>query len=181
MTATASRRGAPAVLDPQWSFEQLSFSPADLMLMDVQQFSAQVIAGAYGLPAAFLNMPLEGGLNYQTPVLGLEQWWRTELRPTAFRVSQALSSLMLPAGSYVEFDSDEFVAPSFAEKVDAWVALGADGHVTTEEVRAAVLGLPSDTTEQEALETLTVPPSAGASPAQSPAEVVTLRPTQAVY
>lgn len=180
ITATANRRGAPAVLDPQWDFETLSFSPSDLMLLDVQQFSAQVIAAAFGLPAAFINMPIEGGLNYTTPVLGLEQWWRTELRPAAFRISRALSANMLARGSYVEFDAREFLAPGFAEHAETWVAMFEKGLVSQEEARAAVLGLPSTTTDQEVLESLTVPPSAGASPSQTPAEVVALRPTQAV-
>ena len=180
MSATSLRRGAPAVLPPEIDFEKLAFSPADLMLLDVQTYDAQVIASAFGVPAAFINMPIEGGLNYTTPVLGLEQWWRTELRPTAFRISRALSSLMLPAGAYVEFDARDFLAPSFAELVDSWVQLAKDGHVTTEEVRAAVLGLPPQTTETEALEALSVPPSAGASPGQQPTEVIPLRPTQAV-
>ena len=67
--------------------------------------------------------------------------------------------MMLPAGSYVEFDAREFLAPTFAELVDAWVAL-AEGHVTNEEVRAAVLGLPPATTETGGPGRLSVPPSA---------------------
>ena len=181
MGATALRRGAPAVLPPEIDFEQLAFSPADLMLLDVQKFDAQVIATAFGVPAAFINMPIEGGLNYTTPVLGLEQWWRTELRPTAFRISRALSlddaarrrlrrvrRPRLPGAQ---------PSPSSSTR---WVALAKDGHVTTEEVRAAVLGMPPQTTEQEVLDALTVPPSAGASPQSQPSEVIPLRPTQAV-
>lgn len=177
VTATSLRRGAPAVLPPDIDFEKLAFSPADLMLLEVQNFDAKVIASAFGVPSSMVNMPPEGGLNYTTPVLLLEQWWRTELRPTAFRVSRALSANMLPRGAYVEFDAREFLAPSFKESVDAWVALGKDGHVDRDEIRAAVLGLPASMQQEEALASLTVPPSAGASPSQQPGEVIALRPT----
>jgi HK97 family phage portal protein len=177
VTRTASRRGAPAVLPPDIDFETLSFSPADLMLLDVQKFDAQVIASAMGVPALFLNLPIEGGLSYQSPAMVAEHWWRTELRPMASALATALSAQMLARGSHVEFDAYETLAPSFAELVDAWAKMLEDGVVTIEEFRAAVLKLPSQQMQEEALAALTTPPSAGASPAQQPPSVVALRPT----
>ena len=153
----------------------LQFSPADMMLLDVQTYSAQVIASAYGVPAQMVNLPLEGGLNYQTPVLMLEQWWRTELRTTAKRVTAALSANMLPRGQYVDVDSREFLAPSFAEHAETWALLVEKGLATIEEARAAVLHTASD----QSVENLLTPPSAGASPAQQSPSVVQLRPTSA--
>jgi HK97 family phage portal protein len=176
MTAVASRRGAPAVLGPELDFTKLGFSAEDLQLLSVQQFNAQVIATAMGVPSSLINMPIEGGLNYQTPVLLLEQWWRSELRTTAAHIQGALSAQMLPRGSYVEFDPYKFLAPSWKELVDGWVALVAAGLATTEEFRTVVLGLPPEAAE-EALAALSTPPSAGASPAQANGSVVSLRPT----
>ena len=176
ITATANRRGAPAVIGPDLTFEKLGFSAEDLELLSIQKFSAQVIASAYGVPSSLINMPIEGGLNYQTPVLLLEQWWRTELRTTATHVSQAMSSQMLPAGSYVEFDPYRFLAPSFKELVDSVVALLAAGVMSVDEARAVVLNLPPQSIEQ-ALADLMTPPSAGASPAQGNGFVQPLRPT----
>jgi len=178
VTATASRRGAPAVLGPELDYTKLGFSAEDLQLLSVQQFGAQVIAAAFGVPSSLINMPIEGGLNYQTPILLLEQWWRTELRTTAFRVSSALSANMLPRGSYVEFDPYRFLAPSFKELVDSYVALVGAGMATAEEARAVVLSLPPQSVE-DALAALTTPPSAGASPAQANGNVMSLRPTSA--
>ncbi len=175
MTRVAARRGAPAVLGPDLDFEQLAFSPADMMLLDVQAFDAQVIASAYGVPAQMVNLPLEGGLNYQTPVLMLEQWWRTELRTTAVRVDMALSANMLPRGQYVETDAREFLAPSFKELADAYAVLVGMGAVSAEEVRTGVLKLPASAS----IEDLGTPASAGASPVQQPPNVTQLRPTSA--
>jgi len=174
---TSARRGAPAVLPPDIDYEQLSFSPADLMLLEVQQFDAQVIASAFGVPPYMVNLPLEGGLTYQSPEMLGEHWWRFELLPAATRLHRALSANMLPRGSWVEFDAKATLAPSFKEMVDAWLSLKAAGVVTDNEVRAAVLSLPPEQ-QGEALAALTQPPTASASPAQQQsASVVALRPT----
>jgi HK97 family phage portal protein len=176
VTATSARRGAPAVLGPDLTFEKLGFSAEDLQLLSMQQFDAQVIATAFGVPSSLVNMPIEGGLNYQTPILLLEQWWRTELRTTAVHLASALSSVMLPAGSYVEFDPYRFLAPSWKELVDGAVALVGAGLLTVEEARAIVLNLPPEEAGA-ALADLLAPPSAGASPAQGNGNVAQLRPT----
>ena len=109
------------------------------MLLDVQAYNAQVIAAAYGVPAQMVNLPLEGGLNYQTPVLMLEQWWRTELRTTAKRVTSALNSNMLARGQYVEVDSESsWHRPSRSTRRRGWRS-SLPVLATPEEARAAVL------------------------------------------
>src|SRR5262249_27979038 len=127
-----------------------------------------------------LNMPLEGGLTYQSPEMLFEVWWRVELRPAAQRIARALSANMLPAGNYVEFDARAVLAPTFQNQVSAWLDLKKEGVVSADEVRAAILHLPP-LQQGEALQDLTEPPSAGASPAQQPptpeeATVEELRP-----
>jgi phage portal protein BeeE len=164
------------VIGPDLVYEKLGFSAEDLQLLSIQQFSSQVVASAYGVPSSLINMPIEGGLNYQTPVLLLEQWWRSELRTTAVHIERALSSVMLPAGSYVEFDPYKFLAPSFKELVDSVVALLTAGVMTIDEARAIVLNMPPQSVEQ-ALADLMTPPSAGASPAQTNGFLAALRPT----
>jgi HK97 family phage portal protein len=168
--------GAPAVLPPEIDFQQLSFSPEDLMLLDVQGFSARVIASAFGVPSFMLNLPLEGGLTYQNPETLFETWWREELKPASDRIAHALSANMLPAGARVEFEARATLAPTFQNQVTSWLDLLKEGVVSIDEVRAAILHLPPST-EGEALDELSTPPSAGASPAQRPpATVAELRP-----
>ena len=101
------RRGAPAVLPPEIDFEQLAFSPKDLLLLDAQQFSARVLASAVGVPPFLLNLPLEGGLTYQNPEKLGEFWFRFELNPLAVRIASALTSQMLPRGNEVSFDASK--------------------------------------------------------------------------
>ncbi len=178
MARMASRRG-PAVLPPEIDFEQLAFSPRDLLLLDAQEFNARVIASAFGVPASMLNMPLTGGLTYQNPELLFDQWWRAELRPAAERVSDALTAQMLPRGSSVHFDARETLAPTRAEQHKMWLEALAAGAVTPDEYRQAVFNLPPLGTE-DAIDELLQPAVADATPAGVPAAVIAIRPTQAV-
>ncbi len=172
--------GTPAVVPQDVDFEQLAFSPSDLSLLELQQFDARAIASAFSIPSFLLNMPLTGGLTYQSPEMLFEVWWRVELRPSAGRIQHALSNRMLPRGSWVEFDARAVLAPTFDRQVAAWTGLLKEGVVTVDEVRAAVLHLPA-LEEGPALEELTEPPTAGASPSQTaPAVVQPLRPSVVV-
>lgn len=154
--------GTPAVLGPDLDLEQLAFSPSDLMLLDLQQFDARVIASAFSIPSFMLNLPLEGGLTYQNPETLFEVWWRAELRPASGRMQRALSANMLPRGSWVEFDARAALAPTFQNQVTSWLALQKEGVVTANEVRAALLHLPP-IEAGDALIDLTEPPTAAAS------------------
>lgn len=177
MNRVAVRRGAPPVFsEADFALEKLSFSVQDLMLLDAQKFNAQVLASACGVPAQFLNLPIEGGLNYQSPAMLGEHWWRFKLRTFATAISNALSAQMLPAGNWVEFDAKETMAPAMDELVLAVSKLVEQGIVSNEEARA-ILRLPVEA-QAEALADLQTPPSAGASPAQQQAAtVVSLRPS----
>ena len=110
VSKTSVRRGAPAVLPPDVDFQQLSFSVSDLMLLESQNFDAKAIAAAYGVPPMMVNLSYEGFTYQSAGSLG-EHWWRFELRPMAGALASALSAQMLPAGSYVEFDARETLAP----------------------------------------------------------------------
>lgn len=178
MGRVARRSGAPWVLPPDLEVEKLSFSVADMMLLDAQKFNAQILATSCGVPALFLNLGIEGGLNYQTPGLLGEYWWRFFLLPIASSFASALGSQMLPAGSYVEFDARQLLQPTFSELADTVTKLIEAGVIVAQEGRA-ILGLPVEEATDALMDLLT-PPSAGASPAQQQsAAVVALRPTVA--
>jgi HK97 family phage portal protein len=174
------RRGAPAVLPPDVDFQTLAFSPADLMLLDLQQFDARVIAAAFGVPPFLLNLPLEGGLTYQNPAQMFEAWWRTELRPAAGRISAALTANMLPRGSWVEFDARDILAPDFAELVAAWEKIVTFGGATVDEFRASVLRLPPQPLDQSIEDQLVPPVAATSGDTGGDQTVVPLRPNTEV-
>jgi HK97 family phage portal protein len=107
--------GEPIILPPELEYEQLSFNPSDLALLETQEWNARVLATAYGVPSMLLNMALQGGLAYQNPAALGESWWRFELRPTATRIANALSEQMLPRGQWVWFDAADTFAPITTE------------------------------------------------------------------
>ncbi len=168
INARARQPGAPAVLPPGLDFEQLAFSPQDLLLLDSQKFDATVICSAYGVPAYMLNLAMEGALIYQAPAQLFEFWWRSELRPMASTIASALSAQMLPKGSAVQFDATETIEPNVTDQTESWNQMLDRGVVTVNEFRAAVLGLPA-LEQGDAIEELTQPAVAAASPADAAA------------
>jgi HK97 family phage portal protein len=118
MEAAASRGSKPAIIPPNLDFEVLSFNPSDMALLETQEWSARVLATAYGVPAVLLNMSLQGGLTYQNPAALGEMWWRFELRPTATRIANAFSAQMLPRGQWVSFDAADTFEPVITPEDD---------------------------------------------------------------
>lgn len=107
MSAAAARNGAPPVLGQGFTFEASGIDPADLALLDTQQWDAMVLATAYGVPGPVLNMALTGGLTYQNPLALTQMWWLTELRTTAKRIVDAFTAQALPAGQWVSVDASD--------------------------------------------------------------------------
>jgi hypothetical protein len=103
--------GAPRVLGDDFDWIQNSFNPADMALLENQEWNARTIATAYGVPSVLLNMALQGGLTYQNPGALGEMWWRFELRTTATRIANAFSAQMLPRGQWVSFDAADTFLP----------------------------------------------------------------------
>lgn len=158
----SSRLGAPAILPPDLDFEQLAFTPKDLMLLELREFDSRAIAAAFGVPAILLNVPITGGLVYQNPAMLTDLWWRTELMPAAHRVEQALTTRWLPRGNWVEFDPSIILRPDPKGLADMWLNLLKQKVVTINEVRRAVLDL-DELEVGEAFDEIDEPPGADTS------------------
>jgi hypothetical protein len=150
---TAQRSGAPPVLPPELDFEQLSFNPKDLALLENQEFNALALAAAFGIPAVLLNMAIRWGMTYQNPGMLGEMWWRFELRPTAKRIADAFTSQALPSGQWVWFDAEDTFQPLHSE---TGVTAGPFASDEDDPQRA----------DEDDPVTPDAPPTAGASPAQ---------------
>lgn len=161
VASVAQRSGAPAVLDQGLDFSVLSFSPKDLMLLELREFDAKQLAAAFGVPAFLLNLPQASGLNYSNPAMLFDLWWRAELMPTATQIESALST-WLPRGNWVVFDPSVILRPDLASMADTYIKLLGANVVTVDEVRAAVLDLPP-LAEGQALEFIGEPASASDS------------------
>jgi hypothetical protein len=118
MTAVASRNGAPPVLPPELDFVPLSINPADLSLLETQEWNARVLATAYGVPSVILNMAMQGGLTYQNPVALMQMWWLTRLRTRAKRIVDAFTAQLLPRGQWVSVDASDITTEGSVESDD---------------------------------------------------------------
>jgi hypothetical protein len=118
MTKTEARAGGVPVLGQGWTFEKSGIDPADMSLLDTQQWDAMVIATAYGVPGPILNMALTGGLTYQNPEALMRMWWLTRLRTRSKRIMDAFSAQMLPAGQAVTQDASDITIEGSVESED---------------------------------------------------------------
>jgi portal protein len=116
--ATSNRNGMPAILPPELQFEVLSINPADLSLLETQQWNAMMLAAAYGIPGPIVNMALTGGLTYQNPVALMQMWWLTELSTTSKRIMDAFSAQMLPRGQSVTQDATDMTIEGSIDSQD---------------------------------------------------------------
>lgn len=155
--------GAPAVIPPDVQFEQLQFSPKELMLLELREFDQRAIAAAFGVPSMLLNLAMSGSLVYQNPAMLFDFYWRSELFPTAGRFARAMTAKFLPAGNYAKFSSWELVRPDPAEFMKMLTALVEKGIITVDEARAAGMDLPP-LAEGQQLEELSSPSGTGTSP-----------------
>jgi len=161
------RGGAPAVIPPDVTFQQFSFAPKELLLLESREWDAKQIAAAFGVPAFMLNLEQAGGLNYSNPEMLFDTWWRTELYPSAPRVEAALST-WLPRGSWVEFDPSILLRPDLPGLATVWLDLLAANVVTIDEVRAAVLDLPPLTDDVGAVAMIDEPSGSSATGPAAP-------------
>lgn len=118
MTATSTRNGAPPVLPPELDFVPLSINPADLALLETQEWNARVLATAYGVPSVILNMAMQGGLTYQNPEGLMRMWWLTRLRTRAKRIVDAFTAQLLPRGQWVSVDASDITQEGSVEAED---------------------------------------------------------------
>jgi HK97 family phage portal protein len=138
VTARMSSIGLPAVLSGGVDFKTLSFNPKDMALVELGQWNESRIAVLLGVPPFCMGLPSGGdSMTYSNVISLFDYRWRAGLRPLAQAVMSALSGWVLPRGTTVELNRDEFVRPSLPERANAWKVLLEAGVVTVDEVRAA--------------------------------------------
>jgi HK97 family phage portal protein len=106
-----NRQGAPAILSGTLELETLTISPREMMMLEQRIFDETRIASALGVPPYLVGLPQPGGLTYANAVSLLDFHWRTTLRPAANTVYSALSNWLLPRGTRVECNRDDYNRP----------------------------------------------------------------------
>jgi HK97 family phage portal protein len=134
--ARSSSIGLPAVLSGGVDFKTLSFSPTEMALVELAQWNESRIAVLLGVPPFCVALPSGGDpMTYSNVSSLFDYRWRAGLRPLAQSVMSALSGWLLPRGTTVELNRDEFIRPdpyTRAQTAEKWIGMGV---LTAEEVR----------------------------------------------
>lgn len=115
--ARLSSIGEPAVLSGGVTWKPTQLDPVQMALLDLSQFNEARIAVLLGVPPFLVGLPSGGdSLTYSTTVQLFDFHWRAGLRPKAQTVMSALSEWLLPRGTRVELNRDEYIQPGPYER-----------------------------------------------------------------
>jgi HK97 family phage portal protein len=143
ITARLNNPAAPAVLSGGVEFDTVSLSPREMALLELATADKQAICAAFRVPPYLVGIDQPGSMTYANASTLTDHHWRVGLRPLAKRVATALSSWLLPRGTRLEFDRDEYIRPDLGDRANAYSVLHAlvddDGAraLTVPEIRAA--------------------------------------------
>ena len=157
LQGATSRNGAPAVLSGTLELETVTTSPREMALLDLRIFDETRIAAALGVPPYLVGLPMPDGLTYANANQLLDFHWRTTLRTQAAAVAGALSNWLLPRGTRVEFNRDEYVKDDPLTRAQTYHTLHGivdekgNTAITVDEVRLAERYLPNDPDTAEEL------------------------------
>jgi HK97 family phage portal protein len=115
--ARMSSIGEPAVLSGGVTWKPTQVNPADMALLDLSTFNESRIAVILGVPPHLVGLPSGGdSMTYANVSAIFDYHWRAGLRPKAQTVMAALSGWLLPRGTRVELNRDEYVQPGPYER-----------------------------------------------------------------
>lgn len=145
LVARTSMMGLPAVLSGGVTFEATQASPAQMGMVDLAQLTDSRIAVLLRVPPFLMGLPSGGdSLTYSNVTSLFDYFWRTGLKPRAGAVCTALSQWLLPRGTTLEVNRDEFVRPGPLERAQTYEILIRCEVMTPEEARVMErLGLSS--------------------------------------
>ena len=116
--------GLPGVLSGGIDLKTLSFDPEKMALVDLAGWTEARIAFLLGVPPPMAALPSgQDSLTYNTTVMIRDQHWQAGLKTFAVPLMEALSGWMLPRGTTIEVNRDEYVRPALADRATAYAAL----------------------------------------------------------
>lgn len=155
---SSNRQGAPAILSGTLELEMLQTNPRDMALLDMRVFDETRIAAALGVPPFLVGLPQPEGLTYANANALFDFHWRATLRTMANAVARAMSAWLLPRGSRMEFNNDQYIQPGPKERAetDAILFNIVDEHGnrarTVQEIRASERLMPTVQDQIEGME-----------------------------
>lgn len=150
LAGARSRNGAPAVLSGTLELDTVTTSPREMALLELRIFDETRIAAALGVPPYLVGLPMPDGLTYANANQLLDFHWRTTLRVQAGAVASALSNWLLPRGTIIEFNRDEYVKADPLTRAQTYQILfnlideKGNRAMTIDEIRLSERYLPND-------------------------------------
>ena len=136
--ARVSRLGLPAVLDGGVTWRATQANALDTALTDLAGYTEAKIAVLLGCPPFLLGLPSGGdSMTYSNVSSVYDFHWRGGLRPKAQRLMTALSQWLVPRGTGLEVNRDEYVKPGPLERAQTWAIYLEHGVVGVDEVQIA--------------------------------------------
>jgi phage portal protein BeeE len=133
-----SRLGLPAVLGGGVTWRATQASALDTALTDLAGYTEAKVAVLLGVPPHMLGLPSGGdSMTYQSVSAIYDYHWRGGLRPKAQRLMLALSQWLVPRGTGLEVNRDEYVRPGPLERAQTWEIYLRNGVVAAEDVQVA--------------------------------------------
>jgi len=145
VTRRMSSIGEPAVLDRGLQWKPSQINPSELGLVDLERYQDSRIAELLGVPPEIVGLPGSGeSMTYKNMGDLFDFWWRDSLKATAQTLMSALSGWLLPRGTRVELNRDEFVQPPPLARAQTYQILFAlqdpvtgQRAISIDEIRAA--------------------------------------------
>jgi HK97 family phage portal protein len=143
--ARVSSIGEPAVLSGGVKWTPTQLNPRDMALHDLLTVNESRIAVMFGVPPFIVGLPSGGdSMTYSNVTSLFDYHWRAGLRPKAQSVMDALSGWLLPRGTKVELNRDEYIQPEPLERAQTYQILAGivdpvtgQPVMTVPEIRAA--------------------------------------------
>lgn len=144
VAARLSSIGEPAVLSGGITWEAVQMDPEKMSLREERKDHEARIAQLLHVPPNMVGLPASGeSMTYSNVESIYDYHWRGHLRPMAQTVMSYLSEWLLPRGTRVELNSDNYTRQPPYERAQTYAILNAlvdaDGNpaMTVGEIRAA--------------------------------------------
>lgn len=128
------------ILEAGFKFEALGLTPADLQLLETQQYSVENLARFFGVPSVLINDTSKT----TTWGTGVEQiiegFYKFTIRPQVERIEQSISRWVLSpsqraSGMIVEFSLDALLRASLKDRIEIYAKATQNGIYTRNECR----------------------------------------------
>ena len=136
LNARMSNLGLPAVIGGGVTWRPTEANPLDTALVELAAYTEAKIPTLLGVPPALVGLPSgQDSLTYNNQIMIRDQHWQGGLKPKASRLMLALSQWLVPRGTSIEVNRDEYVRPGPLERAQTWDIYLRNGVVTVDEVR----------------------------------------------